>query len=321
MAKDKIKTLRVAAIQMESRDGDINTNLEHAVQFVEEAAHQGAKLVLLPEFMPTGFRMTKDIWDSAEPREGLTVRWLKRTSKRLNIWLGTSFLEAEGTDFFNTFILTTPDGEEAGRVRKQTPALVEAYFFKGAANHHVINTTVGKIGVGICYEAMLAYFPQLMYKQSVDLVLLPHSAPTPMQSPFFPRKQVEFCDNTLKEHAHRYAKLLGVPVVMANKSGKWKTEMPRSYPPQNSIFPGLSSIADSDGNVKAQLKSEEGVIVGDVSLDSSKKAASPPQTHGRWTMKLPWYSYCWQLMETIGKISYRFSPERKSKAQRIASNS
>lgn len=189
MAKEKIKTLRVAAIQVESRDGDIKTNLEHASKFVEEAASQGAKVILLPEFMPTGFKMSKDIWDSAEPHEGLTVKWLKRTSKQLNIWLGTSFLEAEGNDFFNTFVLTTPEGEEAGRVRKQTPALVEPYFFTGAANHHVIHTTVGKIGVGICYEAMLAYFPQLMYQQSVDLILLPHSAPTPMQSPFFPRKR------------------------------------------------------------------------------------------------------------------------------------
>ncbi len=162
------RTLRVAAVQVISENGKVAENLKHATSFVEEAAARGAKLVLLPEFMPTGYIFTKEIWNGGEPREGLTAKWMKETSKRLGIWLGTSFLEADGEDFYNTFVLTNPAGEEDGRVRKQTPAVGEAYFTRGAVGPHVINTQLGKIGVGICYENEFAYTPKNMYSQSVD---------------------------------------------------------------------------------------------------------------------------------------------------------
>ncbi|MDY6797094.1 MAG: hypothetical protein SWK76_17705 [Actinomycetota bacterium] len=44
------------------------------------------------------------------------------------MWLATGFLEAEGEDFYNTFVHCNPSGEEDGRVRKQTPAFAEAYY-------------------------------------------------------------------------------------------------------------------------------------------------------------------------------------------------
>ncbi|HEY6306055.1 MAG TPA: nitrilase-related carbon-nitrogen hydrolase, partial [Candidatus Angelobacter sp.] len=74
-------------------------------------------------------------------------------SRRLHVWLGTSFLEADGADFYDTFVLTTPEGEEAGRVRKQVPAEVEGYFFRGDVGSHVLKTAIGRIGVGICAES------------------------------------------------------------------------------------------------------------------------------------------------------------------------
>ena len=93
--------------------------------------------------------MSFDTWDAGEPSNGKTVQWLKATSRRLHVWLGTSFLEADGADFYDTFVLTAPSGEEAGRVRKQNPAGPEAYFFRGDIGPHVITTAIGKIGVGI----------------------------------------------------------------------------------------------------------------------------------------------------------------------------
>ena len=123
MVEQEIRTLRVAAVQMESQNGRVEANLERATRFVDQAAEQGGKLIILPEFMPTGYVYTKDIWEGAETKEGPTVGWLRENAKRLGVWLGTSFLEAEGEDFFNTFVLMKPDGQEAGRVRKQTSAL------------------------------------------------------------------------------------------------------------------------------------------------------------------------------------------------------
>jgi N-carbamoylputrescine amidase len=254
MAEEKTKTVRVAAVQMECVNGDVQANLDRATGFVDDAAKRGAKLIILPEFMPNGYTYSKEIWDTGEPEEGPTVQWLREHSRRLGVWLGTSFVEAEGEDFYNTFVLTNPDGEDDGRVRKQTPAFAEAYFTKGDSGPHIINTEIGRIGVGICYENQLAYTPQLMHSQSVDLMLMPHSAPTPMPNPLFPKRYTEIYNQNLKSLAPYYAILLGIPVIMINKSGPWDSPIPMMpLLTQHSTFPGFSAIVDSDGTLMAQL--------------------------------------------------------------------
>jgi len=320
MSNEKGRTVRVAAVQMESKNGLIDDNLSHATPLVDRAAQEGAKLIILPEFMPTGYIFTTDIWDGAEPKEGPTVTWLRENSARLGVWLGTSFLEAEGEDFFNTFVLATPSGEEAGRVRKQTPAAYEAYFFKGDTGPHVINTELGKLGVGICYENYLSYIPQMMHRQSADLLLMPLSAPTPMQSFFFRHRAVEQYNTIIREGAGRMARLLGVPVVMANKCGRWQSPMPGiPFWMQDSQFPGLSAIVDSDGTVIAQLSDEEKVIVGDVRLDPSRKIHEPPQCNGRWAWEGHWLRNSLLIIGAYGKLRYSLSSERKRRAQQVSS--
>lgn len=122
------RTLRIAIVQMHSLDHDIEGNLKRATKFSEQGAAQGATLVLFPELMATGSYLSFNTWDSAEPSNGKTVQWLKSTSRRLHIYLGAGFFEADGDDFYDTFVLTTPEGEEAGKVRKALPAEAEAYF-------------------------------------------------------------------------------------------------------------------------------------------------------------------------------------------------
>jgi len=125
------RSIRAAAVQMICKNGAKKENLANATAFVNEAAEKGAQLILLPEFMPSGYKYTTEIWDSAETKEGPTVWWLKETAKRLGVFLGTSFLEAEGEHFFNTFALAENNGQIAGWVRKATPAAFEAYFTEG----------------------------------------------------------------------------------------------------------------------------------------------------------------------------------------------
>jgi N-carbamoylputrescine amidase len=317
---EETKKLTVAAVQMVSENGDIEGNLERATGHVEEAARRGAALIVMPEFMPTGYVFTKEIWDAAEPAEGPTVRWLRMNSRAHGVWLGTSFLEAEGEDFFNTFLVTNPDGDIDGRVRKQTPAAFEAYFTRGEPGPHVIDTALGRLGVGICYENMLAYTPELMSSRSVDMLLMPHSAPTPTVSPIFPASAARMFNEFLGNVASYYASMLGVPAVFVNKSGPWVTPLPflPAFLTQRSSFPGLSAIADSDGKVKAQLGDREGVIVEEVALDPARKTGACPPCHGRWVRKVPLAINQWRLVETLGAVYYRLSGERKRRAAEMS---
>lgn len=86
---------------------------------------------------------------------------------------------------------TTGLSDVAGSVRKQTPAAAEAYFFRGEKGSHIIETELGTIGVGICYENQLAFTPGLMCGQSVDIMLMPHSAPAPTPVWWLPGKRRE----------------------------------------------------------------------------------------------------------------------------------
>ncbi len=312
------QTIRLAAIQAESENGQVERNLEKALLLVEEAARQGAELVILPEFLATGYIYTTDIWDAAEPSDGPTVQWLTRHAKRLGIHLGAGFLEVVGDHFLNTFAICDPNGHEAGRVRKQTPALFEAFFTKGEAGPHVIKTQLGLIGVGICYENTLAYMQGLMHDQAVDLMVMPHSAPLP-QSSFFVRPDVvsKFEEN-LKTLASHYAGLLGVPTLMVNKSGPWQSPIP-GFPffRQSSVFPGLSAIADSDGRLKAQMGREKGLIVETVVMDPSLKAGQVPPCRGRWAFGVPRSAEFFRLIEAAGALWYGTSRERKKRARTL----
>jgi N-carbamoylputrescine amidase len=309
MSNAKGRIVRVAAVQIESKNGLVEANLEHATPLVEQAAKGGARLILLPEFMPTGYIFSTAIWDGAEPKRGPTVQWLRENSRKYGVWLGTSFLEADGEDFFNTFVLATPDGEEAGRVRKQTPAGFEAFYTRSGIGPHVIDTELGKIGIGICYENQLTYIPQIMQGQSADILLMPHSFPTVGQIIM-----------SLRDLAPRYARLLGIPTVVCNKSGPWRSPYPGiPFYTANTYFPGLTTIADSDGSVKAQLGDEEKVIIADVTLDPDRKAKNVAPCSGRWAWRGPWIRDSARVIEAVGRLWYSFSSERKRKALKVSS--
>jgi len=254
-------------------------------------------------------------WNAAEPKNGPTEKWMKSSSARLGVWLGTSYLEADGEDFFNTFVLTAPSGKIAGRVRKQKPAGPEAFFFKGDTGSHTISTKLGKIGVGICYENYLCFLPQLLYDNDVDLILMPHSAP------------IRELDGS--PIASFYAALLGIPAIMVNKVGSFyspplrflsPTLIAEGWRPMVNTFPGKSAIADADGNIKAKMGSDEGILVEDVSLDSSLKTKLELKCDNQWIKAPPhkkqqYYDH----MENLGAAWYSESSERKQRAVSISS--
>lgn len=307
--------IRVAAVQMASQEGAVAANLHHATPLVEQAAREGAKLVLLPELMPTGYLWSRKIWCAAEPNDGPSVRWLQRTSGNLRIWLGTSYLETDGKDFFNTFVLTTPEGQEAGRVRKQFPSIGEAFFFKGEPGAHVIPTTLGKIGVGICFDAHTIQVARLMCEQSVDLMLIPHCYSIPAQpSGSMSRSDLDRMKINLRNIAPYYSRLLGIPAVSVNKVGQARAPRPEGY-----IFPGLGTIADSYGVIRAQMEDQEGFIEADVTLDLARKAQTQPRAYGRYVYPGPPGRALFAVVEWVGRVWYATNRQRRSRAREALS--
>jgi predicted amidohydrolase len=108
-------TIRLAAIQAHSMPGQVEANLDHAAGLVEQAAAQGATVVVLPELFSCGYVPNRGVWEAAEAWGGRADRWLAATAGRLGIYLGAGDAETDGTDVFNVFTLASPDGQIAGR--------------------------------------------------------------------------------------------------------------------------------------------------------------------------------------------------------------
>lgn len=312
------RSITVGAVQINSQPGKVQENLEHAARYVISAAHQGACLVLLPELMPSGYILTEEIWESAEPFYGCTVAWLTSLSKQLGIYIGTSFLEAEGEDFYNTFALAAPNGQIAGKVRKSPPASLEACFYRAGEGSHVIETDLGRIGVGICYENLLYEHLVDLFTEGVDLVLQPTAAGriNPMKP-----GDIEAFDRMIKRSAPAYARALGVPVVFSDRTGPLHTPLPLVNNELHSSFPGYSAIVDSDGKVKARMGEEEGVIVAEVQLDPSRKTQKKPRRYGTmWAFRMPWFAFIWPETQAQGELAYQADLIRKQRALAITNS-
>ena len=317
------RTLRVAVAQLACEVNHFAGNTSKATALIERAAADGAQLVLLPELVPSGYILTEAIWDGAEPFEGPTLRWMRDLARRLNVMLATTFLEAEGEDFYNTFVLVDGAGEVLGKVRKNPPASFEAWFFRAGETPHVFDTPHGRFGVGICFENALYDHYLALRRADVDLLLRPFSGASFEAKWPIRAADVEQVNLALRDGTAEAATLMGIPVLMANKVGTLVTPLPTGGRPQTVEFPGYSAIADGDGRLLDQLgPGEEGVIVGDITLDPGRKARDvAPRRYGKWTAKLPWWAFLWDVTGWAGARAYASNARRREAARKAAARS
>jgi N-carbamoylputrescine amidase len=309
--------LTVAAAQMVCQDGKLQANLDHATSFVHRAAAQEANLILFPEFMSPGYRLTADLWDAGESFDGPTVRWLKATASRYQLYIGASFLESDGTDFLNTFALGTPDGHIAGAVRKRFPSIWEAYFFIGCDCPTYIDTELGRIGVGICFDNHTYAMASAIAESNVDLMLMPHSYCTPTRvSKMVSQQDIDRLNDLPGRVAMLYNEFFGIPVVMVNKAGEWNSPVPNTIlgQPSGYSFSGRSAIIDSGGTLKAQLDACEGLAVAEVTLDPALKRHTAPPQYRRYIYPGPLGREVLSVIEAVGHLSYTLNATRKQKA-------
>ena len=169
-----------------------------------------AKLILVPEFALVGYQYQDNIWDLSEPLEGLTYKWLREIAEEHQVYIGICILEKDGNDLFDTFILVGPN--LLWSHRKIEPASYEAFYFKGGGlSDNVIETSIGRIGVAICFDSSKYHTLNLLKKNKPDILLIPFSCPE--LSSLFGSKVCQDWHNHYKLVPSVYAKELNIPVI------------------------------------------------------------------------------------------------------------
>ncbi len=319
------RTMRVAAVQVESQPGQLAANHAHALPYIEEAAAQGAQLVVLPELFACGYIANQAIWRYGEPLQGPTVRWLRDTARRLDIYLGAGFAEVEGSEFFNAFALADPAGRLAGCARKHW---AETYCFRGGAGQHLVGTELASLGIGICADNHMTSFFLEMQQNRIEALLMPHASPMPYRtSATISEADIAQLREKTVSLVTRYASLLGTPAIFVNAVGDLQPMaglLGRFITPEHFRLRGFSRIADSDGTLVGELGEEEGVLVADVTLDPVRRRSDgEPEDYDGWLH--PGSTIMRKMIMPIdgvmGRLSYGLSQERRRLAQRAVTES
>ncbi|MGJ5817972.1 carbon-nitrogen hydrolase family protein [Paludibaculum fermentans] len=181
--------VRVAAVCAESHPARTEENLQAIRRCTRQAAEQGADIVLLPELSVTGFipnhpvgdhaawlrAVLQGAWGMAEPLEGPAVRELAAISAEAGVFLAAGLLENAGNVLFNTHVLVG-EGRLLGFWRKMHIPMFEMAVYNGGGVPTVVDTPLGRIGVNICFDALLPESTRLLAVQGCEIALFPFAA-------------------------------------------------------------------------------------------------------------------------------------------------
>lgn len=168
--------IKVACVQYRPVIGDVAGNLDRMEAHIRAAYADGAHVVVLPELADTGY-----VFNDAEELgrlastipEGKSARRFSAIAQELGLHIVSGLAERDGDDFYNAAVLCGPQGY-IGKFRKLHLWNREKLFFKpGNLGLPVFNTSIGKIGIAICYDG---WFPEIfrqMTLKGVELVCIP----------------------------------------------------------------------------------------------------------------------------------------------------
>lgn len=176
MGQGQEAVIRVACVQMEPVVGEKEENLRKSLGMIEEAAANGARLIVLPELCNSGyvFESRDEAFALAEPvPDGPTTRgWIEIAARRdLHIVAGIS--ERAGDALYNSSVVVGPQGH-VGTFRKVHLWNEEnLYFEPGDVGYPVFKTPLGRIGTFICYDCWFPESFRLCALQGADIVCVP----------------------------------------------------------------------------------------------------------------------------------------------------
>jgi len=174
--KGKESMIRLAVIQMEPRIGEKDENVAKTLDLIEGAAEQSAAFVVLPELCNTGYvfnTMAEAIELSEEIPNGPTVLGWEKKARERNLFIVGGISERSGQKLFNTSVLISPEGY-IGKYRKLHLWYEEKLFFSpGDVGLPVFDTSIGRVGMLICYDLWFPESSRILSMEGADLLCSP----------------------------------------------------------------------------------------------------------------------------------------------------
>jgi N-carbamoylputrescine amidase len=174
--------ITVAALQLTLNSSDEGENIGAVSALVEDAAAQGAQVILPPElFSGPYFCKIEDeeLFSTARPvNEHPSVIAMKALAAKLKVAIPTSFFERDGHHYYNTLAMIGPDGEIMGTYRKSHipdgPGYEEKYYFRPGNDGFKVWDLFGtRIGVGICWDQWYPECARVMALLGAEVLFYP----------------------------------------------------------------------------------------------------------------------------------------------------
>jgi N-carbamoylputrescine amidase len=171
-----VKDFRAVAVQMNARLGEVEGNLEQIETWARRAAGEGAALICFPELAISGHWCAGDVWDVAEPVPGgPSCRRLEELAADLGCLLSVGIAEREAQIAYNTQMIVGPEGF-VGKQRKLHMSADEYFHFRTGGRVNVIDTELGRVGIGICYDTAFPETARIAAVSGAEVYLAPHAA-------------------------------------------------------------------------------------------------------------------------------------------------
>lgn len=261
----KENILKVGLVQ-QSNTENIQHNKAKLEHNIRELAEKGAQLVVLQELHNSlYFCQTEDVdkFDLAEPIPGPSTEFYSKIAAECNIVLVTSLFERRAAGVYhNTAVVFEKDGTVAGMYRKMhipdDPGYYEKFYFTpGDIGFKPINTSVGKLGVQVCWDQWFPEGARLMALQGADMLIYPTAIG---YEPSDLKKEQERQREAWITVQRGHAVANGLPVISVNRTGY------ESAPSGNGNgiqFWGSSFVCGPQGEILSQASQdkEENLLV------------------------------------------------------------
>ena len=260
-----MKEIKIGFLQQHNV-ADPAVNIQRLAKGIADLAARGAQLIVLQELHNSlYFCQVEDVnnFDFAEPIPGPSTGFYGELAKQYGVVIVTSLFEKRSPGLYhNTAVVIEKDGTIAGKYRKMhipdDPAYYEKFYFTpGDLGFHPIDTSIGRLGVLVCWDQWYPEAARLMALQGAEILIYPtaigyESSDTPDEQ----ERQREAWTTVMRGHAVAN----GLPVIAVNRVGH---EPDPSGQTRGIEFWGSSFAVGPQGEIhyRASNNEEESIVI------------------------------------------------------------